>query len=105
MLQIQTKENKIFSPLRDKWLVKTPEEEIRQGYVCHLLNHYGYQLDQLGEEIQVNNSLRGQGKSRADIVIWKSKADKVENKNAPIYGGEAIAFGHTLRLSQEQKRI
>lgn len=35
--------------------------------------YYGYSLDQMAQEIKVNNSQRGQGKARADIVIWKSK--------------------------------
>jgi type I restriction enzyme M protein len=82
MLQVQIKENKIYSPLRDKWLIQTPEELVRQEFVCHLVNEYGYMLEQMEEEHQVNNSQRGQGKSRADIVIWLSKDDKKENKNA-----------------------
>ena len=33
------------------------------------------------KELKVNNSHRGQGKARADIVIWKSKEDKKKNKD------------------------
>jgi type I restriction enzyme M protein len=84
MQQIQIKENKIYSPLRDKWLINTPEETVRQEFVCHLVNNYGYTLEQMEEEHQVNNSQRGQGKSRADIVIWLSKEDKKAKKNAFI---------------------
>lgn len=25
---------KIFSPIRNKWLIETPEERVRQEYVC-----------------------------------------------------------------------
>lgn len=86
MAKMETKieNNKIFSSIRDKWLVLTPEEKVRQNFVCHLVNHYGYNLDQMDEEIQVSNSQRGQGKARADVVIWKSKEDKLANKNAFI---------------------
>lgn len=38
----------------------------------------------MAQEIKVNNSQRGQGKARADIVIWRSKKDKDESKAAFI---------------------
>jgi type I restriction enzyme M protein len=84
MLKVDIKDNKIFSPLRNKWLVNIPEEEVRQNYICTLVNDYGYSLEQMDEELQVNNSQRGQGKSRADIVIWKSKEEKLSKTNAFI---------------------
>ncbi len=83
-LEVQIDGNKIYSPLRDKWLVLTPEEQVRQNYICRLVNVYGYSLEQMDEELKVNNSHRGQGKARADIVIWKSKEDKQKNKAAFI---------------------
>lgn len=82
-ITIKIENGKIYSVLRNKWLVKTPEEEVRQGVVCSLINHFGYSIDQMGEELQVNNSQRGQGKARADIVVWKSAKDKQES-NSPI---------------------
>ena len=83
-LEVQIDGNKIYSPLRDKWLVLTPEEQVRQNYICRLINVYGYSLEQMDEELKVNNSHRGQGKARADIVIWKSKEDKQKNRAAFI---------------------
>lgn len=82
--EIKIEGDKIYSFIREKWLVLTPEEKVRQTFVCHLINHYGYQLDQMDEELKVSNSHRGQGKARADIVIWKSKEDKQAKKNAFI---------------------
>lgn len=82
--EIKIEGDKIYSFIREKWLVLTPEEKVRQTFVCHLINHYGYQLDQMDEELKVSNSHRGQGKARADIVIWKSKEDKQANRNAFI---------------------
>ena len=29
-MEVQTKDNKIFAPLKDKWLVNKPEEQVRQ---------------------------------------------------------------------------
>ena len=84
MLQVQIKDGKIYAPLKDKWLVKTPEEEVRQQFICHLVNNYSYSIDQMEQELQVNNSQRGQGKSRADIVIWRSKKERFDKTNAFI---------------------
>ena len=83
-MDIQIKDNKIFAPLKDKWLVNKPEEQVRQKYICRLVDSYGYCLDQMAQEIQVNNAQRGQGVARADIVIWRSKEEKAKGKNALI---------------------
>lgn len=58
---------------------------MRQEYTKILVEDYGYSLDQMAQEIKVNNSQRGQGKARADIVVWKSKQDKIESKAAFIF--------------------
>lgn len=82
-LVIQIKTNKIYAPLKNKWLILTPEEKVRQEYITHLVNHYGFALEQMAQEVKVNNSKRGQGKAQADIVIWKSEQDKLAT-NSPI---------------------
>lgn len=76
-MDIQIKDNKIFAPLKDKWLVNKPEEQVRQRYICRLIDSYGFNLDQMAQEIQVTNSQRGQGAARADIVVWRSKEDYI----------------------------
>ena len=83
-MEVQIKDNKIFAPLKDKWLVNKPEEQVRQQYICRLVDSYGYNLDQMSQELQVTNSQRGQGAARGDIVIWRSKEDKLNNKSALI---------------------
>ena len=84
MLKVEINNGKIYSFIREKWLVCTPEEVVRQNFVCELVNNFGYNVNQLGEELQVNNSQRGQGKARADLVVWKSEEDKYNNKSAFI---------------------
>ena len=84
MLKVEIKNGKIYSFIRDKWLVCTPEEEVRQGFIHTLINKFGYLPDQIGEEVQVNNSQRGQGQARADIVVWRSVEDKIKQKSAFI---------------------
>lgn len=83
-MEVQIKDNKIYAPLKDKWLVVKPEEEVRQRYICRLVDSYGYDLKQMDQELKVTNSQRGQGAARADIVIWKSAKDKTDSKSAFI---------------------
>lgn len=83
-MEIKIESNQIYSPIRDKWLVLKPEEEVRQRYVCRLVDSYGYGIKQMGEEVKVTNSQRGQGAARADIVVWRNEEDKRKGKNALI---------------------
>lgn len=82
--EVQEKDGKIYCPLKKAWHVSTPEERVRQYYIAILANKYGYSLEQMEQELKVNNSKRGQGKARADIVIWKSEQDKKDKKAAFI---------------------
>ena len=79
--EVQEKDGKIYCPLKKAWHVSTPEERY---YIAILANKYGYSLEQMEQELKVNNSKRGQGKARADIVIWKSEQDKKDKKAAFI---------------------
>lgn len=83
-MEIKIESNQIYSPIRDKWFVLKPEEEVRQRYVCRLVDSYGYGIKQMGEEVKVTNSQRGQGAARADIVIWRNEEDKRKGKKALI---------------------
>jgi len=79
-MELKIENNKIYAPLKNKWLVMKPEEEVRQKYICRLVDSYGFDPSQMDQEIKVNNTKRGTGSARADIVIWKSKQDKTEKK-------------------------
>lgn len=94
-MEIQIKDNKIFAPLKDKWLVLKPEEEVRQKYICRLIDNYGYSVEQMDQELQVSNSQRGKGAARADIVIWKNGEDK-ESSKSPIIVVECKAESITI---------
>ncbi len=94
--KIQTKENKVYAPLKEKWLVLKPEEEVRQKYICRLVDSYGYDLKLMTQELQVSNSSRGQGRAMADIVIWKSEKDRLA-ENSPIIVVECKAEYLTIR--------
>lgn len=84
-MEVIIKDNKIVCPLRDnKEMALTPEEKVRQEYICRLVNDYGYSLEQMAQEVRVTNSQRGNGQARADIVIWRSESDKNESTSAAI---------------------
>lgn len=96
MLALQyDKQGRIYSFLGDKHKVATPEEKVRQAFVCTLVNTYGYELAQMGEEMSVKD---GKGSTRADIVIWKSIKDKQEKKS-PLIIIECKA--DNVRISEE----
>lgn len=94
-MEIQKSNNKIYAPLKNKWLVLKPEEEVRQKYICRLVDCYGYSLEQMDQEMQVTNSQRGQGAARADIIVWRSKEDK-EAKKYPLIVVECKAESVTI---------
>ncbi|HEV8081548.1 MAG TPA: N-6 DNA methylase [Chitinophagaceae bacterium] len=97
-MQVEIKNNKIKVPLKgeDEWLVLKPEEQVRQEYVCRLVNNYGFDLEQMAQEMQVSNSKRGQGRAMADIVVWKNIKDKREH-NSPVIVVECKAEHITVR--------
>ncbi|MFQ3577004.1 MAG: type I restriction enzyme HsdR N-terminal domain-containing protein, partial [Cytophagales bacterium] len=95
-LTIQQKDGKIFAPLTGKWHIETPEELVRQNYICKLVNEYGYSLDQMTQELKLTSSSRGTGSARADIVIWASAQDKAEEKS-PVIVVECKAQNITIK--------
>lgn len=96
LLEVKIVKDKIYSPIRKKDLVLKPEEKVRQEFVAQLVNHYGFSLEQMSEEVQVNNSQRGQGKAQADIAVWKSVEDKQKGLS-PIIVVECKAGHITIR--------
>jgi type I restriction enzyme M protein len=83
VLEVERKGNKIRSHVRKIWLVETPEERVRQEYLCALVNEYGYTLEQIDEEVATPLS-RGSAGARADFVIWRSARDRAEGNRAFI---------------------
>ena len=95
-LELQINGNKIFAPLLGKELIMTPEEHVRQKYICRLVNHYEYTLEQMAQEVKLTGSKRGTGRASADIVIWRSKEDKLKKLN-PIIVVECKADYITIK--------
>jgi type I restriction enzyme M protein len=70
---------KIWSHVRQKWLIETPEERVRQEYFPVLVEEYGFALEQIDEEIEITGH-RGTGHARADFVIWRTVEDRQTQK-------------------------
>jgi hypothetical protein len=72
--QIPTRPNQVFSRLRQKWLVQTPEGLVRQTFLDVILTEYGFALAQIEEEVELTG--RGSGHARADFVVWRTVQDR-----------------------------
>ena len=42
LLTPRREKGKLWSHIRKKWLIETPEETVRQEYLCVLVNEYGF---------------------------------------------------------------
>ena len=89
-----TKKGRIWSHVRGKWLVETPEEAVRQQYLLTLCNEYEFVIDQIAEEMELTG--RGSGAARADFVIWRTVEDKSE-ENAPFIIVECKSDNVTIK--------
>jgi type I restriction enzyme M protein len=82
-LGVRRDKGRIWSPIRNKWLLETPEESVRQEYLCTLVNEYGYSLSQIDEEVSAPGE-RGTKDARADFVVWRSTQDRLDGNTALI---------------------
>lgn len=78
---VEINSGKIKSRIRNKWLVLTPEEKVRQEFADVLIDKYKYDPHQIDEEIDVTGMYSL--KRRPDFVIWRTIKDK-EEKKAPF---------------------
>lgn len=77
-LAVRRENGSIWSHIRRKWLVETPEERVRQQYLAHLVSGYGFQPAQIAEEEELTG--RGSGNARADFVVWRTAQDRADGK-------------------------
>jgi type I restriction enzyme M protein len=95
-IAVQRQAGKIYSHVRRKLLVETPEERVRQTYLTVLVNEYGYSLEQFTEEETVVG--RGSGQARADFIIWRTVQDKNDQK-PPLIVVECKSDNVTIRTA------
>jgi len=82
-IAVKRQKSQIWSHVRQKWLEETPEEAVRQEFLCVLANEYGYSLEQIEEECHLPGE-RGNKHARADFVIWRTVEDKRKGRTALI---------------------
>ena len=76
--------NWLWIPLRGEWrdVSAKPEELVRQRFIRVLVEHYGYDLEQIDQE---RRTQAGTKSPRADIVVWESAAHKlVKPTRSPV---------------------
>jgi type I restriction enzyme M protein len=95
-ITVQREDGKIYSHVRSKWLVETPEERNRQTYLCVLVNEYGFAIEQIAEEEELTG--RGSGHARADFVVWRTHQDKADGKS-PIIIVECKSDNVTIKAA------
>ena len=82
-LNVRREKGKIWSHVRQKWLNETPEESVRQEFLCVLIDKYGFTIEQIDEEVSAPGE-RGTKDARADFVIWRTVEDRRDGKTALI---------------------
>ncbi|MBE2204215.1 MAG: N-6 DNA methylase [Chthoniobacterales bacterium] len=82
-LTVRRQKGQIYSHVRKKWLNETPEEAVRQEYLCLLVNEYGFSLGQIDEEVSLPGD-RGNKNARADFVIWRTVEERKAGRTALI---------------------
>ena len=94
----------LWIPLRSEWrdISAKPEEVVRQRFIRHLVDNYGYELSRMDQE---RRTMHGRRSPRADIVIWgtpkapnkepvlvvECKAENVNINIKDFYQGESYA--------------
>lgn len=70
-IKTRVEKNKLyfFDPIRKRYLLTTPEEEVRQWLIYHLTQVLDYPLAAISVEKQINYLRR---KKRFDILIYKN---------------------------------
>ena len=73
----------LWIPLRSEWrdISAKPEEVVRQRFIRHLVDNYGYELSRMDQE---RRTMHGHQSPRADIVIWETPEAKAANKTSVL---------------------
>ncbi|PUB29442.1 type I restriction enzyme M protein [Elizabethkingia sp. YR214] len=84
-MRVEIKGNKIKAPLKgnDVWIPITPEEEIRQKYICRLVNIYGFTTRQMTQDYDYSKLT--DKKIKTDILVWKNEMSLQNNEKPLIF--------------------
>lgn len=60
----------IFDPIREKLIIKTPEEEVRQKFIKYLMDVLNVPKNKIEVEVPMSYFKKG-AKGRADIIVYE----------------------------------
>ena len=72
-IKVKEENGKIWCPLKNAYHVSTPEERVRQIWVCKLVNEYGYSLEQMAQEVSVTTSKKSSPLKNLILFFQKTK--------------------------------
>lgn len=103
-MQVEIKNNKIRVPLKGKdvWVALVPEEEIRQKYICRLVNAYGFTTKQMAQDYDYSKLTKE--KIKSDILVWKNEKS-LKDKEKPLIFIECKADSIIIRPEDYFKGI
>jgi len=86
----------LWIPLRREWrdISAKPEEVVRQRFIRHLVDNYGYGLSQMDQE---RRTMHGHQSPRTDIVIWETPEIKAK-KRTPVLVVECKAESVNINI-------
>lgn len=84
-MRVEIKGNKIKAPLKgnDVWIPISPEEEIRQKYICRLVNIYGFTTKQMTQDYDYSKLT--DKKIKSDILVWRNEISLKNNEKPLIF--------------------
>lgn len=73
---------RIWCPLLNDWRLDQPEERVRQSFIEHLHQTYGYAYGQMRQEQRTQHGTRS---PRVDVAVWATEEDaKQTPRPAPV---------------------
>jgi type I restriction enzyme M protein len=78
--ELHTSGRWLWIPLKNEWrdVSAKPEEIVRQGYIRHLVEYYGYALGCMDQE---RRTMHGRNSPRGDIAVWETPQAKTEGRS------------------------
>ena len=104
--KLKIKGDKIFDPVRNKWVQLTPEEKVRQEMLQFMIQEMRIPMDRIGVELSLSSLGDTGNRKRIDIGVFNEenrliaivecKADYIGDKEAPYQ--QAIGYVSTLSV-------
>lgn len=96
-LSLKKKENKIYCSVRKIWLIRTPEEEVRQHFILWLNETLHYPLALMQVEKKINQSVA----HRFDLFIQAKKKIILAEFKAPKVAIDQSVLNQIIRYQPE----